>query len=263
MKTRIITGLVGAPIVILCLIGPVWLNFILCLLGTGMAAYELLNCFQNLNGVNPFRLMGIIFAMLFGAFLFRGSAEGAMAMALIFMLVMFVWVMFMKDGHQVMDVVVSLFGALLPAVLFHYVYAIRVMEGGRILIFLPFLIAWGSDTFAYFAGSFFGKNSPKLCPDISPKKTVVGAWGGLVGAVVFVFLYLLIVQELKGLWPLLLAAPLLAVISQVGDLIFSVMKRACHIKDYGYLLPGHGGILDRVDSVLIVTPFVYFWLLLI
>ena len=133
---------------------------------------------------------------------------------------------------------------------------IRQMEGWEYLILLPFIAAFVSDAFALFAGMLFGKH--KLAPQLSPKKTVEGAVGGLVGTIAAMLVYGLILQW--G-WHESVSYPLLALYgglgslaAQLGDLSFSYIKREYGIKDYGSILPGHGGILDRFDSVIFCAP---------
>ncbi len=137
---------------------------------------------------------------------------------------------------------------------------IRIQAGPewRFYILFPFVAAFLSDAFALFAGMAFGKH--KLAPELSPKKTVEGAVGGLVGAVVSMMVYGLFWETCFGVdgtlsYPLLaLYGALGSVVSQVGDLSFSCIKREYGIKDFGNILPGHGGILDRFDSVIFCAP---------
>ena len=136
------------------------------------------------------------------------------------------------------------------------------MENGAYYVWLPFISAWLTDSFAYFGGYFFGKN--KLCPDISPKKTVEGAVFGVVGAVVG---YVVYSYMLKGIWNIdvstlwfVIISVFTSVISQMGDLFASLMKRENGIKDFGNLMPGHGGALDRFDSILLTSPFIFIFL---
>lgn len=123
---------------------------------------------------------------------------------------------------------------------------------------LVLVIAWGSDVFAYFSGRFFGRH--KLIPEVSPKKTVEGAIGGIVCATGLAVLYGFIVNKATGLIPnyavLAISAFVLSAVSQVGDLIASLIKREHGIKDYGNIFPGHGGVMDRFDSVLSITTLV-------
>ena len=135
---------------------------------------------------------------------------------------------------------------------------LRLLEGWRYLIILPFLAAFISDAFALFAGMLFGKH--KLAPELSPKKTVEGAAGGFLGAVIALLLYGLLLEKVWGLqvsYPLLvLYGALGSLVSQLGDLSFSYIKREYGIKDYGNILPGHGGVLDRFDSVIFCAPLI-------
>ena len=130
---------------------------------------------------------------------------------------------------------------------------------GFYALLVTFTAAWMSDTGGYFAGRWFGKH--KLCPHISPKKTVEGAIGGIVFAAAGLVILNLIVEHFIGrpivLAPMLIASPLLTAISIMGDLSASVIKRDAGLKDYGNLFPGHGGVLDRFDSVLPLAPVVY------
>ena len=123
-----------------------------------------------------------------------------------------------------------------------------------------------TDTGAYFCGSFFGKH--KLCPQISPKKTVEGALGGIIVSVLSALVTCLIFQNFIfdkqvfiNYFLIVLIAVIGAIISMVGDLSFSLVKRSCNIKDFGNVIPGHGGILDRLDSVIFLSPLIYFLLI--
>ena len=126
------------------------------------------------------------------------------------------------------------------------------------LVLLPLVAAWGSDTCALFAGILFGKH--KLAPVVSPKKTVEGAVGGVVGATVIMLAVVAVFNRFTPVDIPFFAAAVLgavgAVIGQLGDLTFSVIKRQTGIKDYGHIFPGHGGVLDRFDSVIFVAPVV-------
>ena len=130
---------------------------------------------------------------------------------------------------------------------------------GLFYLILVFLAAWGCDTGAYFTGYFFGKH--KLAPKISPKKTVEGAVGGVVFDVVVMIAAGIIfnsaTDSVANILLIGISTPILALAGMFGDLIFSYIKRDCGIKDYGKIMPGHGGILDRFDSVLTVAPIVY------
>ena len=136
---------------------------------------------------------------------------------------------------------------------------LRDMKDGLILFLLAFLVPWVCDSAAYFVGVFFGKH--KMIPDVSPKKTVEGAVGGIVGVVVAAVIFGLIMQFGFAKTPnyvMLVAIALVGgFVSQWGDLIASLLKREYAIKDYGWLFPGHGGVMDRFDSMFAVSIFVY------
>ena len=132
-------------------------------------------------------------------------------------------------------------------------------------IVLALAVPWFADGGAYFVGSFLGKR--KLCPKISPKKTVEGAIGGVLFGIITPIIVTLIFQTFyfdfsvkMNYIPMLVIGLIATVFSIVGDLSFSLIKRSCHVKDYGALIPGHGGVLDRFDSVIFSTPVIYIFI---
>ena len=148
------------------------------------------------------------------------------------------------------------FAMLIPYFLSSFLRIRALPDVGIYLVILPLITAFTSDACALFAGMLFGKH--KLAPELSPKKTVEGALGGLIGAVVCTVAYGLVMANIFGCaasWPLLtLCGAAGSVLSQLGDLSFSYIKRQYKIKDFGNLLPGHGGVLDRFDSVIFCAP---------
>lgn len=140
----------------------------------------------------------------------------------------------------------------IPFFLFHVSY----LDGTK-YIWLIFIIAFGSDTFAYIAGNLFGKN--KLCPKISPKKTVEGSIGGILGSMILTTIFSLYFN-LGPLWKILILSVLASITSQIGDLVASRVKRLAGVKDYGFIMPGHGGVLDRFDSILFTAPLIYYYI---
>ena len=142
--------------------------------------------------------------------------------------------------------------------------SIRLLPNGEYLIYLAFMIPWLSDSCAYFFGKAFGKK--KLCPNISPNKTVVGGIAGLLGGgvlapvafgVVMKFIFHL---QMTNFAVLVFCCLLCALISEIGDLSASIIKRKYNVKDFGNLFPGHGGVMDRFDSVIFVMPLFYTFL---
>ncbi|MBE9486339.1 MAG: phosphatidate cytidylyltransferase [Chloroflexi bacterium] len=147
-------------------------------------------------------------------------------------------------------------GLIYLPLLFGHLALLRQLPDGREWIFLTLLVIMGCDTFAYFVGSRFGKH--KLYPAVSPKKSIEGGIGGLVGSVLAVFIANKTFLPQIGIVDGVLIGLLLGVAGQLGDLFESLLKRACGVKDSGTMIPGHGGMLDRLDSLLFAFPVVYY-----
>ena len=133
------------------------------------------------------------------------------------------------------------------------------VDGGKYIYLIVFIGAWVTDTFAYFSGMLFGRGGKhKLIPEVSPKKTVEGSIGGILFCILAMILFGFIIEKIDGSlqakYPILAIGGLaISVVAQIGDLSMSVIKRHYGIKDYGFIFPGHGGILDRFDSVIAVS----------
>lgn len=199
------------------------------------------------------------FAALLYTIYDRNKLAGGIVIA--FIVYLFVYV-FRFPGYHGRDVMAACFSFLYGPVMLSFLYLTR--EGlpmGKYLVWFIFLCSWGSDTCAYAVGVLFGRH--KMTPKLSPKKSVEGAVGGIVGAALLFMLYLYLTERYFGMAQYISmagAAALGAVgalVSMVGDLAASAIKRDYGIKDYGKLIPGHGGIMDRFDSVIIVTPLIY------
>ena len=179
-------------------------------------------------------------------------------------LVLLLIIYVLRYPHYTTEHIAMMFFVILyVGVLLSYVYQVRCLEDGKLLVWLIFASAWGSDTMAYVVGMLFGKH--KLPSELSPKKTVEGCIGGIVGAALigFAISFLYHDNNLFIISPHIVFA-LIGVfgslISQLGDLTASAIKRNHAIKDYGDIIPGHGGILDRFDSIIFVAPVVYYFL---
>ena len=158
------------------------------------------------------------------------------------------------DSNQML---MLFFGLIYVTVMLSFVFKVRFVKDGILLVWLIFIGAWGSDTCAYCVGKLIGKH--KMPSKLSPNKTIEGCVGGIIGAALLGFIFAVIFFKDKNIWwelPIIGAAS--SVISQIGDLTASAIKRNHDIKDYGKLIPGHGGILDRFDSIICTAPIVYY-----
>ena len=182
-----------------------------------------------------------------------------MVFVILLILLMMVYV-FTYPRYKADQIMAALFGLLYVAVMLSYIWRIREVPGGEYLVWLVLGCSWAADTCAYLVGSKIGKH--KMTPVLSPKKSVEGAVGGVAGAALISMIFAYCVRDHLQI----LAHPVLytglitacgALISMVGDLTASGIKRNYGIKDYGTLIPGHGGILDRFDSVIITAPIIY------
>ena len=256
MGKRILTTVVGLPILFFVLHkGSHLLMFALLAVSiTGL--YEFYQCTRQGDYVPIEWVTYTATAILYLSYLFF-SAETAQQMTVLLLMVvlMMIWVVHHKT-IRMQDVLITFFGFMYVTVLLFQMILIEqftIPHGW----WLVFIISWGCDSGAYLIGFAFGRR--KLCPSISPKKTVEGAVGGIAGSMLgcFIFSQLFLPHQLSAF---LLMGCLGAVVSQFGDLSASLIKRTMGIKDFGRLFPGHGGILDRFDSILLTAPFVYLYL---
>ena len=158
------------------------------------------------------------------------------------------------------ELMVSYFGFFYVVLMLSYVYQLRMSRDGIYLVWLIFICSWGCDTCAYLVGVMFGKH--KMAPKLSPKKSIEGGIGGVIGAAILGFIYAYIFKDNISINNPTIVFPIVCaiagIISQIGDLTASGIKRDYNIKDYSRLIPGHGGILDRFDSVIITAPIIYY-----
>ncbi|MCL2383401.1 MAG: phosphatidate cytidylyltransferase [Oscillospiraceae bacterium] len=164
----------------------------------------------------------------------------------------------------VTDIIITVFGICYIVGFMLFIPLIHSAEHGKFLIWYIFLAAWGTDTFAYFVGVKFGKHK---FTKASPKKSIEGSIGGTVGAVIICLIYTLIINGYTDVyityWYIAIVAFVFSILGQLGDLAASCIKRYAEIKDFSELIPGHGGVLDRIDSILFLGPFAYLLLIYI
>lgn len=251
MRTRIIAGLLLVPLFILIILGglPLYIGEAIII---SIAINEFYKAFEQ-KEIKPLYYIGYTFSFyLLIKNYFKLPIFYTYSMIFILFLISIASILRVK--RNIIDIIVTFFGIFYVAILLDFiVLTMDDFTKGKVYVWLIFIIAFMTDIFAYFAGYLFGKH--KLIPKVSPKKTVEGSVGGILGStlVCIVFGYFfeidLAVIVFMGFFG--------SIVAQFGDLFASSIKRYVGIKDYGKLIPGHGGILDRFDSVILVAPFVY------
>lgn len=248
LKTRIVSGVIGLAILIgIVKLGGVYLNLSLTLL-----SLIGLNEFYNAVGkkdIKPIRGIGYSFTILiFVSNLFGFGDTSFISYLLIGLSLTY---MVLEEGTNLVDAGVTCLSILYVPYLFNY---LNLLDG-QAFIWLVFIIAFSTDSFAYFGGNFFGKT--KLAPKISPNKTLEGFISGIIGGLLSTVIFWKVLGFEK-FYLCLIVGLITPVISQLGDLAASKMKRFTGVKDYGKLIPGHGGVLDRFDSILFTSPVIYY-----
>lgn len=264
MVKRIITAIVALCVFIpLVIFSGTWVFPIAIGICTAIATFEIIRCVgQKKNFFLTIPLCAI--SLFFPIYVrYTDSLESILKLGAVLMISASIYVFSVAVfGHKILNIT----DAGLVLAVFIYVTAgfsaavyIRDLSQGQHLLYLPFVAGWITDTFAYFVGRAFGKH--KLIPAVSPKKTVEGAIGGTVFGAASILLFAFVVAELLDMGNAISAnyiafavlGIIIPIISQIGDLIMSVIKRHYGIKDYGKFFPGHGGMLDRFDSSLAIS----------
>ena len=258
-KTRLLSGIVLVILALIVIISGGYIT-LFSLLGISLIGmFELYRVFKLEK--TPLARVSYSMAIIFYVSQLFGGFIDPMAMVMFFLiLLMFVYV-FAYPKYSAKDVMAIFFGMFYVAVMLSYVYQIRVLENGVYLAFLIFICSWGCDTCAYCVGVLLGKH--KMAPVLSPKKSIEGAVGGVVGTALLTVIYTSVFRaqmglETRSIIVLAVISAVAGLISMVGDLTASAIKRNYDIKDYGTLIPGHGGIMDRFDSMMITAPIIYY-----
>ena len=254
-KTRLISGIVLVIIALATIISGSWILFFTLLAVSLIGMRELYKVMKvSDEHVTVLELVGYLGAVLYYIAMKADFGNyGTMAIIISMILILFVYV-FGYPKYHAEQVMAAFFGVVYVAVMLSFIYLTRSLPDGKFLVWLIFLCSWGCDTCAYCVGMLIGKH--KMAPVLSPKKSIEGAVGGVAGAALLGVIYAAATQGKMAEYALICAVG--ALISMVGDLAASAIKRNQNIKDYGKLIPGHGGILDRFDSVIITAPVIYY-----
>ncbi|MDD3346515.1 phosphatidate cytidylyltransferase [Oscillibacter sp.] len=257
MKSRLLVSAVGIPVLLYVVLWapPLVMMGALCILA-GIAAMELMQCVgvQKNNYLFGWTMICAVFSVTW----YYDRPDHMEILWFLYVAVAFLYAIFKAGEVRFFHITAGIFAV----VVIPYAFSafVRMEDAGihRSYLLLPFILSFMSDTGGYFAGRAFGKH--KLAPKVSPKKTVEGSVGGVVGnvlgAVAFTFVMDRFLGGGIGYGPMVLLGVLCSAAAQVGDLSFSLIKREFGIKDYGHLFLEHGGVLDRFDSVLFVTPLI-------
>jgi len=256
-KTRLISGIILVAIALAVIMTGGWVLFATTLILSLIGAFELFraaNVREEGKKINPLEIAGYLGIILYYiSIVVQWGSMQRMALIMGLVIIMAVYVFAFPRFHSD-QVMAAYFAIIYVGVMLSFVYQTRMLQDGQYIVWLIFLSSWGCDTCAYCAGRLFGRH--KMAPVLRPKKTVEGGLGGVLGALILGLLYAL---ATKG--PVIEYAIICAVggmISIIGDLAASAIKRNKGIKDYGKLIPGHGGVLDRFDSVIFTVPMIYF-----
>lgn len=259
LKQRIITGVIAAALFIpLVIIGGWSFTAIVYAMAT-VGLYELL----RMKKLSIFSVHGILSWIALVVLLLPEGLTASfeqmigytkVEVAFIIIILLLMYTVLVKNKFTFDDAAFSLFGALYIGIGFYYLIETR-MAGIEFVVY-ALLVIWSTDSGAYFVGRKLGKH--KLWPEISPNKTTEGFYGGIITAVVITLIYNVFFPVASSVWILIGVTIIASIVGQIGDLVESALKRHYDVKDSGNILPGHGGILDRFDSLLFVLPLLHF-----
>ena len=257
---RVLTTIVGLPMVaLLFVLGNQYIIGIAVLIVSIISMYEY---FQAVKKVaKPIEWVGYLSNIYIIGAMFLETEKLLQFTALsipVIMLLLFLNVIFTGMKITFKDVSYTLVGIMYVPFFFMFLELIRKLEYGKILFAYTFIISWSTDIFAYLIGKNWGKHK---FSKISPKKSIEGCFAGAIGAVIVSIIYITISNNFWGTeysyLSIVIISLILSLLSQIGDFVASSVKRFVDVKDYGNLLPGHGGMLDRMDSLVFIAPFLY------
>jgi phosphatidate cytidylyltransferase len=262
MKQRIITAVAAAAVFLPIVIYGGWPFAIMVYLIAAIALYEAL----KMKGLQLFTVPGIISLLLLWTFMvperylsfFEGLNYTKTEVFVFGILLLLTYTVITKNRFTYEDAAFSILSILYVGIGFYYF--IETRDANLTYVFYSLFIIWATDSGAYFIGRAIGKN--KLWPEISPNKTIEGFFGGIGSAIVVAIAFSLFADMGVSTILLIAATAFLAVFGQIGDLVESALKRQFNVKDSGWILPGHGGMLDRFDSLLFVWPMIHLFHLL-
>ena len=256
MNNRYIGALFIAPLLLFVFAGGIWLEFLTIALSV-MGLYEFFKAIK-IKGYKP--LYPVAYLLLALYYAVNNNFEYLMYFLIIAVFIM-LCIPIINLKYTFIDVALTLLGFIYAGIFFSFIYLVSEKSGGQYLVWLIFISSWMCDTTAYYCGRYLGKH--KLCPKVSPKKTIEGSLGGLLGGSIACGIFGVIFGSAvpgMSLYHYFIIGAVCGVFTQFGDLVASSIKRYVGLKDYSNLIPGHGGILDRFDSILFAGVIVYYYL---
>ena len=262
--TRLLSGILLMVIALVTIItGGNLLFFVLLLISLiGMTElYKVFGIEKKPPGIIGYAAAAVYYGLLYFEAQFPGDKlNWFMLLFMALLICEMAALVFAYPKYNTQQIFAAFFGVLYVAVMLSFIYRTRLLDGGVFTVWLVFVCSWGCDTCAYCVGKLIGKH--KMAPVLSPKKSVEGGIGGILGAALIGALYALAINRWGNAGADVLTYVIIGAaggaISQIGDLAASAIKRYHNIKDYGKLIPGHGGILDRFDSVIFTAPIIYY-----
>lgn len=258
---RYLGALIISPFFLLLYLGGNILGITIAIISF-IGLMEVYKAFEK-SGIKVLKILGGLIGIIFNIFIIYD--KGLNLKSLLVLLIGFYILLFipvLTEKYNFKDVALTYFGILYAVVLFSFITLIVYLPQGKFLVWLVIISSWISDTFAYYVGKGIGKN--KLNERLSPAKTIEGSIGGLAGSAIAsgIFAYLIKDYANIDIIHFVIVGVIAAIAGQIGDLFASSIKRNIGIKDYSNLIPGHGGILDRFDSILFVALpiYIYFYI---
>lgn len=257
--TRLLSSIVLVIIVAAALVLGKYTTGALMLFLALVGSYELLRVYKLER--SRFGFFSYLATIVYYLVLIFSPERAELPIMLIYLLVCLAIYVLSYPSYKDKDMMAAFLSFFYVSVMLAFVYKIRVLPGGGRLVPLVFICAWGNDTLAYATGMLIGKH--KMSPKLSPKKSIEGLIGGIVGAGLLGIIYAFILEKsgysIPNIYLIFFITGLVgAVPAVIGDLAASAIKRDNDIKDYGKLIPGHGGVMDRFDSMIFVAPIIYY-----
>lgn len=273
MNKRYLGAAILAPLIIFLFLGGIYLKFLMLILSL-LAMHEFYKVVREKN-IHPINIIGYILCIIYYLLLSNNlEFKYIMLIFTLSLLIMFCIPVF-DTKYNFIDIGITMLGFIYISVFFSFIVLINLktvnFKGdniyiGKYLVWLVPLSSWICDTTAYYGGRYLGKH--KLCPKVSPKKTIEGSITGLIGSTLCCTIFGIMIKKYAvginliniGIYHYAFIGLLCGIFSQFGDLAASSIKRYVGVKDYSQLIPGHGGILDRFDSILFSAAIVYYYI---